>query len=384
VTDGEWVRNRDRFVVTATHQDGAMTARAMDRDGEVVLPAAYVAQHVELGYAGTVFSAQGRTVATSHALVGLRMTREALYVAATRAREANRLYVDVEPEPAGADMAHGQAERLSGREVLVAVASRQGADLSAHQTMASEWAKAASFDQLVREHQSLVAAAMARRWERALDGAGFSDAVLAQASQSPEWAGLLSALRDADDRGLEVGSALSELAKLPMGPVEDPAALLRARLRLWEKLTGGNWQPRQDLVAGLVPRASGIDDVDLAKAVREREDAIAKRALGLAEHAVRSGAPWAKAFGPPPTRPAVAEAWWDRVAVVAAYRDRWRITTPSTLGDLKGIGSLSQAAHRARAQRTGQEAARLAGLAPSAAASPHGGVSAAPGAGAEL
>ena len=160
--------------------------------------------------------------------------------------------------------------------------------------------------------------------------------------------------------------------------------MLRARLRRWEKLTGGNWQPRQDLVAGLVPRASGIDDPDLARAVGEREDAIAKRALGLAEHAVRAGAPWAKAFGPPPPSPAVAQAWWDRLAVVAAYRDRWRITTPSILGELKGIGSLAQAAHRARAQRAGQEAARLAGLAPPTAAPAHGGVSAAPGAGAEL
>ena len=376
LTDGEWVRNRDRFVVTATHQDGAMTVTAMDGDGEVVLPAAYVAEHVELGYAGTVFSAQGRTVATAHALVGLSMTREALYVAATRAREANRLYVDVEPEPAGAEMAHGQAERLSAREVLVAVASRRGADLSAHQTMASEWAKAAGFDQLVREHQSLVAAAMAQRWESALDGAGLPGDVLAQARQSPEWAGLLSALRDADDRGLEVGSALAELAKLEMGPVEDPAAVLRARLRRWEKLTGGNWQPRQDLVAGLVPRASGIDDPDLARAVGEREHAIAKRALDLAEHAVRS---W-RALGqglrpaaPPPGR---------RPGLVGPPGDRRRLPGPLAYHHpehprrAKGIGSLSQAAHRARAQRAGQEAARLAGLAPPTAAPAHGGVSA--------
>ena len=382
--DGEWVRNRDRFVVTATHQDGAMTVRAMDRDGEVVLPAGYVAEHVELGYAGTVFSAQGRTVATAHALVGVGMTREALYVAATRAREANLLYVDVEPEPAGADMAHGETERLSARQVLVAVASRRGADLSAHQTMAAEWARAESFDQLVKEHQSLVAAAAAQRWESALVAAGLSGDVLAQARRSPEWAGLLSALRDADDRGLDVGSALSELAKLEMGPVEDPTAVLRARLRRWEKLIGGNWRPRQDLVAGLVRRASGIDDPDLARAVGEREQAITRRALDLAEHAVRGGAPWAKPFGSPPPSPAVAQAWWDRLAVVAAYRDRWRITTPSTLGELNGIGSLSQAAHRARAQRAGQEAARLAGLAPPTAAPAQGGVSAAPEAGVEL
>ena len=383
--DGEWVRNRDRFVVTATHQDGAMTVRALDGDGEVLLPAAYVADHVELGYAGTVFSVQGRTVATAHALVGVGMTREALYVAATRAREANRLYVDVEPEPAGAEMAHGETERLSAREVLVAVASRRGADLSAHQTMAAEWARAESFDQLVKEHQSLVvAAATTKRWESALDAADLSADVLAQARQSPEWAGLLSALRDADDRGLDVGSALSELAKLEMGTVEGPAAAFRARLRRWEKLTGGQWRPRQDLVAGLVRRASGIEGPDLARAVGEREHAITKRALDLAEHAVRGGAAWAKPFGPPPPNPAVAQAWWDRLAVVAAYRDRWRITTPTVLGELNGIGSFSQAAHRARAQRAGQEAARLTGLAPWTATAAQGGLSAAPEAGAEL
>jgi conjugative relaxase-like TrwC/TraI family protein len=48
---GGWVRNRDRFVVTATNDDGSMAVRLLDGQGEVVLPAAYVAAHVELGYA---------------------------------------------------------------------------------------------------------------------------------------------------------------------------------------------------------------------------------------------------------------------------------------------------------------------------------------------
>ena len=104
----------------------------------------------------------------------------------------------------------------------MAVASRRGADLSAHQTMAAEWARADSFDQLVKEHQSLVAAAMAQRWESALHGAGVSGDVLAKARQSPEWASLLSALRDADYRSLDVGSALSEVAKLEMGKLKGP------------------------------------------------------------------------------------------------------------------------------------------------------------------
>jgi conjugative relaxase-like TrwC/TraI family protein len=368
LTDGEWVRNRDRLTVTATHEDGSMTVRVLDRGGEVVLPPSYVAEHVELGYACSVWSAQGRTVGTAHAVVGVGVTREALYVAATRGRESNRLYVDVEPEPANAGMDHGAGERLAAREVLLAVASRRGADVSAHEAMASEWAKAASFEQLAEEHQSLVSAATAQRWEAVLGQIGLPAEVVAMARRSPEWAGLLGALRDAEDRGLDARAAISQLATLPIGPEQDPAAVLRARIQRWERATGGRWAPRQDLVAGLVPRATGVDDGELAKAINEREEAIARRAHDLAEHAVRAGAPWAKPFGAPPTSPAVANAWRDRLAVIAAYRDRWQVTSPGILGDDAGVGSLQQAAHRARARRAGQEAARLAGLVPQAIA----------------
>ena len=363
-SDGQWVRNRDRFVGTATHEDGSMTVRALDRGGEAVLPAPYVAGHVELGYASSLWSAQGRTVGTAHAIVGVGMTREALYVAATRGRESNRLYVDVEPEPANADMAHGRSERLAARDVLVAVASRRGADVSAHETMATEWARAASFEQLVKEHQSLVAAAMAERYEAVLAQAGFPEGTLAQARQSPEWAGLLGVLRDAEDRGLDASAALSQLATLSISPDQDPAAVLRVRLHRWERATGGNWAPRQDMVAGLVPRAGGVGDEDMAKAIREREEAMERRAGDLAEQAVATGASWAKPFGPPPTNPVVAEAWWDRISVVAAYRDRWRITSASILGNDADVGSLRQAAHRVRARRASKEAAQLAGLVP--------------------
>jgi hypothetical protein len=117
----------------------------------------------------------------------------------------------------------------------------------------------------------------------------------------------------------------------------------------------------------------------MARAVREREDAIAQRARDLAEAAVRTGANWAKPFGPPPSRPVVAEAWWDRLDVIAAYRDRWGITTAGTLGDMADVASLSQAAHRNRARQAVEEASRLAGLWPQAPAAAHRG----PGVGAQ-
>lgn len=118
------------------------------------------------------------------------------------------------------------------------------------------------------------------------------------------------------------------------------------------------------LVAGLVARPKRVEDEDTAKAVREREKAIASRARELAEEAVQRGEQWVRPFGPPPSDTTVAEAWWDRLAVVAAYRERWHVTGPGILGHESGVGSLQQAAHRARARRAGQEAAVLRGLAP--------------------
>ena len=362
VSDGEWVRNRDRFVVVGTHPGGSMTVRRLEGDGQVALPSGYVAAQVELGYATSAHAAQGQTVSTAHALVSGAMTREVLYVAATRARESNRLYVDVEPEPAGADVAHGPGEVLEARDVLVAIADRRGAERSAHQAMASAWERATSFEQLVAEHQSLVAAEAAHHFGAVLDRSGLPADVLAQMRRSAEWDGLLGAMRLAADAGVDVEDVLAGLESAKWTRTdEDPAARLRAGLLRLARSAGRGPRSNGEMVAGLVPRAGPLDDKDIARAVREREDAIARRARDLAEVAVRTGAPWATPFGPPPARPGAAELWWDRLGVIATYRDRWRVTAPGTLGDLKEIGSLAQAAHRNRALQAGQEAARLAG-----------------------
>ena len=70
------------------------------------MPAAYVAEHVDLGYATTAHRAQGITVDTSHTLADPATSREALYVAMTRGRDANHAYLtgpgateDCHPEP---------------------------------------------------------------------------------------------------------------------------------------------------------------------------------------------------------------------------------------------------------------------------------------------
>lgn len=63
---GDWVRNGDRWTVLDVSADGAVLARSHRRGIRCQLPAAYVAEHVHLGYATTVHAAQGlpRTPAT--------------------------------------------------------------------------------------------------------------------------------------------------------------------------------------------------------------------------------------------------------------------------------------------------------------------------------
>jgi hypothetical protein len=153
---------------------------------------------------------------------------------------------------------------------------------------------------------------------------------------------VVSVLVEAEARGLPVGAGLTRLAGLL--PVRaEPAGALREVLSGWEP-PNRPWLCCADLVAGLVPRARGIEDEDVARAVREREDLIARRAREFAEEAVQGGEKWARPFGSPPTGSTPAEGWWDRLAVIAAYRDGWHIGGPGILGDEPGAGSLQQAA----------------------------------------
>jgi hypothetical protein len=61
-TDGEPVRNRELWTVTAAHRDGSLTVSHTGGHGQVTLPQWYVAEHVRLGYAATEHGYQSDTV----------------------------------------------------------------------------------------------------------------------------------------------------------------------------------------------------------------------------------------------------------------------------------------------------------------------------------
>jgi conjugative relaxase-like TrwC/TraI family protein len=88
------VRNGDRWRVAAVDPaTGRIAAERLADRGRAVLGADYVADHVTHGYASTVHTAQGVTADATHAVLGENTTRSMLYVAMTRARDANTAYL---------------------------------------------------------------------------------------------------------------------------------------------------------------------------------------------------------------------------------------------------------------------------------------------------
>jgi conjugative relaxase-like TrwC/TraI family protein len=103
---GAVLRNGSDWTVGAVTADGIDAVRRDDPTVRITLPADYVREHVEHGYAITAYRGQGLTCDRSHIVGAEQMSREALYVAMTRARDGGRLLVPAaDPVEAGERLA---------------------------------------------------------------------------------------------------------------------------------------------------------------------------------------------------------------------------------------------------------------------------------------
>jgi hypothetical protein len=88
----------------------------------------------------------------------------------------------------------------------------------------------------------------------------------------------------------------------------------------------------------------------MARALTERDRAMQARARAVANDALESGQPWAKALGAIPEDRARRARWVREILTVAAYRDRWHITGDETIGSgVDGVSS-EQAVQRRLAE----------------------------------
>lgn len=148
----DFVKNGDLWTVRRRHASGTLRVRHATTGVTAWLPADYVAEHVELGYAATVNRVQGMTVDTAHALISPSTTREQLYTALTRGQASNKVYavaqelLDVE--------AHAQpSPARAARMVLEAAIWRTAEDQSGVLTAEAEADAARSLARLVPAYE---------------------------------------------------------------------------------------------------------------------------------------------------------------------------------------------------------------------------------------
>ena len=357
-TGRSWVKNGDRWVVTATNSDGSMALRRGYGGGEVLLPADYVVQHVELAYATTAYRSQGRTTDTAHAVVSPATTREVLYVSATRGRESNSLYVDTSFDPDPATSHDGATAQRTAHDVLAGVLANDGADLSAHESLERAQLLAENFGVLAAEYETLAQAAQQHRFEELLGRSGLGAERLEEIRQSPAYGPLLAAVRDAKANGLDVERSLPRLvAARPLDGAEDLAAVIRDRIERWADGAGARRWAGTDLIAGLIPRAVGVTDPDMARGLKERAEALQHRARELAEAAVDQNPLWLRQLGARPSDPLSRERWLEAVKTIAAFRERWSINDdPRPLGS-KGTARSIEALNQRRLAQAAVNAA---------------------------
>jgi len=100
-----------------------------------MLPAEYVAAHVDLGYACTVHTAQGLTADVMHGVVTGEESRQVLYTMLTRGRVENHVHVVLSTPADEHQLAlPGLVDQLTATEMLERVLARDGAAVSATTT----------------------------------------------------------------------------------------------------------------------------------------------------------------------------------------------------------------------------------------------------------
>jgi len=176
VGDGH-VRNGDRYQVLGPGpRDGLIVADLSGR-GRTVLPAAYLAEHAEYGWASTIDAAQGATADLGIVLVRPGMDREHLYVAMTRGRHGNHAYITPDPTSTDDNHDHGHGRPPSGVDdpqeqavrVLAAALWRSGAQDAAHTALEharTQAARTAGQNALRAEQAAAREAAAAERQRR--------------------------------------------------------------------------------------------------------------------------------------------------------------------------------------------------------------------------
>ncbi|SFW50345.1 MobF family relaxase [Amycolatopsis australiensis] len=321
--------NRKQYRVLDTREDGGLVvARVLGREdgvGEVLgeritLPGSYVAEHVALGYASTVHSAQGLTVDTSHAVVTESTGQEALYVGLTRGRRGNTAHVTTVAVPADApDGATLEAVHRSPAAVLAGAFEGTGPQRSALAEAVEAAAETAAIRtpaELLADATELATAGRTARW---------LDELVEQGKLSENQRARIAA----EDGGPTLARLLrrAELAGHDPRQVLDDAVTARSLSGarqltnvIHHRITGAvSLDPVGDSYADSLPQ---VEDPQWAAYLRSLAETADARRNELGAQLAAEPPQWAiEAFGPVPERADERDAWVAKAGTVAAHRE---------------------------------------------------------------
>jgi len=229
-----WVKNGDRWHVTKVNTDGSLRVVHDQLGKTITLPADYVSQTVQLGYATTVHGAQGITTGTCHVVLTGDEDRNLLYVALSRGKFANHLYLNVASD--------GDPHNLIRPEALIPPTAldriaemlrRDGSPVSATTTLREQTNPHQLLgDMAARYHDAVTAGA-----ENLIAPVGMNkidahaEALLTGVTEAPAWPTLrshLALIALAEHSPLKLLTAAVGVGSLV--DARDPAAVLDARI----------------------------------------------------------------------------------------------------------------------------------------------------------
>ena len=216
----DFVKNNDSWTVTGIDKDGSLTVQHLKHQGVVKLTPKYVQRHTMLGYAATIHRTQGIPCDTAHAVFTSSMSRALAYVATSRGKFSNKIYVGL-----------SEGERVP--DVLDAIAANHDGNLTAHEMIVAARAEQRSLPEKVAAYSEIADQASKNRFT-AMAKAELGSAIT-DLTKEPGWAGVVKELAAAERSGINPAVVLAAAARPILQPkagqeIDDPAGLLRWRV----------------------------------------------------------------------------------------------------------------------------------------------------------
>ncbi|WP_210032628.1 MobF family relaxase [Pseudonocardia parietis] len=314
--------NRSTYRVSDVRADGGLTVVPTGGGDPLQLSAEYVRSHLALAYASTVHATQGRTVDTSHAVLGSGTSAEALYVALTRGREANNAWTvtrRLAPDalPGETLQTEPRAARAVLTDVLAAAATERTALAEREQAEITACSALTHVGQLAEGISHVTAGRTAATLDRLVGDGVLPQQIRERLAADEALSSLDRLLRTAELAGHEPDKVLRAAVEgRSLSDARSPAQVLHHRVTT---TLHGRLTPEITSAADLVPSDA---PAGWARWLQDRADDVDNRRYEIGAELAQDPPEWARTvLGPVPDDLVGREEWERRAGWAGAYRE---------------------------------------------------------------